>query len=390
MDRLPAAPWGIVGSGSMKTFVVVVLGLHGLIHVLGFAKAFGLAELAQLTQPLSRRAGSAWLVAGLLMLATLGGILAGWQTWWIPAALGAVLSQVLVFSAWTDARFATLPNLIVLAAAVYGFAAQGPLSFRSAYLHATSAQVPGEAAGSALTEADVAPLPAPVRRYVIQSGALGQPRVHQFGATWQGRIRGAPNEPWMSFTAEQQNFLDEPSRFFHMKARKLGMPVDVLHVYQPSGASMRVRLLSLLSMAEASGPEMDRSETVTLFNDISLLAPGALVHPSIAWEPIDSRTARGHLTVGDITVSAVLIFNHAGELVDFVSDDRSAASPDGTAFTPMRWSTPVSAYGRFGPYRVFSAGKGVWDTPSGPFAYIELELESLTINGRDFDPLPVS
>ncbi len=48
----------------MRWIVVGVLALHGLIHAMGFAKAFGLAELPQLVQPISRAMGVAWLLAG--------------------------------------------------------------------------------------------------------------------------------------------------------------------------------------------------------------------------------------------------------------------------------------------------------------------------------------
>ena len=41
-------------------FIVVV---HGLIHLMGPAKAFGYAELPQLTQPISRGMGLVWLLA---------------------------------------------------------------------------------------------------------------------------------------------------------------------------------------------------------------------------------------------------------------------------------------------------------------------------------------
>jgi hypothetical protein len=39
------------------------LALHGLIHLLGFAKAFGLARLPQLTQPIGPLLGLLWLMA---------------------------------------------------------------------------------------------------------------------------------------------------------------------------------------------------------------------------------------------------------------------------------------------------------------------------------------
>lgn len=60
---------------------------------------------------------------------------------------------------------------------------------------------------------------------------------------------------------------------------------------------------------------MNRGETITVFNDLVVMAPGAF-------------------TEGDQTVSAVLALNAEHDLVDFVSDDRTRASADGTTFTP--------------------------------------------------------
>ena len=54
----------------MRWIVAGLLTLHGLIHLMGFAKAFGYAELPQLTQPLSREMGLLWLAAGLLVVAS--------------------------------------------------------------------------------------------------------------------------------------------------------------------------------------------------------------------------------------------------------------------------------------------------------------------------------
>ena len=41
----------------MRSVLAVLLVLHGLIHLLGFAKAFGFAELNQLKEPISRSMG---------------------------------------------------------------------------------------------------------------------------------------------------------------------------------------------------------------------------------------------------------------------------------------------------------------------------------------------
>jgi hypothetical protein len=365
----------------MRWAYIGLLVLHGLIHFMGFAKAFGLADLPQLAQPISRTLGLAWLAAGLALLATGLLLLTASSYWWAVGFAGVWLSQIVIIASWSDARFGTIANVIVLAGVVYGFASDGPLSFHATYLREVRGRLEQPVSPPLVTEADLAPLPDPVQRYLRRTGAVGQPRVHHFKATWKGRIRATAEDPWMAFTAEQYNVPGEPARFFFMDATRTGLPVDVFHAYQGHSATMRVRLLSLVPLVDAKGPEMDQAETVTLLNDLCLLAPGALIDPAIRWEELDARSVRARYTVGSNTVSAVLHFNEAGELVDFVSDDRYAASADGTRFTRQRWSTPVRDYRSFGPRRASTRGEGRWHSPEGEFVYIELELLDLQING---------
>lgn len=354
--------------------------VHGVIHLMGFAKAFGLAELPQLAQSIARGLGVAWLVAALLVIAAAVMCLAESRVWWMVGLAAVVVSQAVIITAWSDAKFGSVVNLILLAGVVYGFAAHGPLSFRAEYTRQIQARVDLASAPSLVTKEDVAVLPAPVQRYLRMAGAVGQPRVHHFRATWRGRIRAAPDDGWMGFTAEQYNFLNEPARFFLLDAARSGLPVDVYHAFHNGSATMQVRLASLMPIVSARGSELTRAETVTLLNDLCVLAPAALIDPAIEWESIDSRSARARYTVGDNTVTAVLLFNEAGELVNFVSDDRLAASSDGTQFTRQRWSTPLSDYRQFGPRRVSTRGEGRWHPPTGEFVYVELELLDLRIN----------
>ena len=365
----------------MRWLFVLLVAVHGLIHLLGFAKAFGLAELRQLTQPISRGMGIAWLAAALAMLVTAALVANGHRWWWAVGLGAAIVSQVAIACSWGDAKFGTLANLLVLAGVAYGLASQGPLSFRSEYrsgVRERLARTP--ATPGVVTEEDLAPLPGPVARYVRLSGAVGRPRINDFASRWRGRIRANPEEPWMDFTARQRNFVEGPARFYLMGARRGGLPVDVLHIFRDGGATMRVRLVSLVPLVNASGPEVTRAETVTLFNDLCVLAPGALIDPAIAWDPIDDRSARARYAIGENTIRAVLSFNEAGELVDFVSDDRLAASPDGTGFVRRRWSTPLRDYRDFGPHRAGARGEGRWHVDGGDFAYIEVELLDLRVN----------
>jgi hypothetical protein len=362
----------------VRAAFVFLLVVHGLIHSLGFAKAFGLAELPQLTQPVSRPWGAAWLVAGVLTLVAAALLPLSPRWWWAVGALAVVASQAVILSSWSDAKFGTLANLLLLLGVAHGFAARGPWSLRAEFerdLAFAAKSRPAEL----LTEADLLPLPEPVRRYVRAAGVVGRPRVRSFRARWSGRIRGGPGEPWMAFTAEQLNTLDTPRRFFFMDAVMKGLPVDVLHAFDEGGATMRVRLLSVKTMVDVRGEVLTRSETVTLFNDLCFFAPGELVRPAIAWEPVDAHTARARYTQGPNTVSATLFFDDGGELVDFASEDRNP-SPDGSGGGPVRWTTPVRDYGRVGPARVPRQAETKWHPTSGAWTYGEFTLVGLSYN----------
>jgi len=130
--------------------------------------------------------------------------------------------------------------------------------------------------------------------------------------------------------------------------------------------------------------EPDRSENVTLFNDMCMLAPGSLLSPAIAWEPVDDRTARARFTHAAHTIPATLHFDEQGLLTDFVSDDRSRASRDGRTYTRLRFSTPLRDYRPYGPVRLAAHGQARWHAPApeGEFTYGEFELLEIAYDVR--------
>lgn len=109
----------------------------------------------------------------------------------------------------------------LLLAAAYRRRTRGPGSFRAQFQAEAAAGLARLTdAAPALSEADLAPLPEPVRRYLRAVGAVGQPRVRAYRVRFRGRIRSAPGARWMPFVADQQSFTDPPVRLFWMRARR--------------------------------------------------------------------------------------------------------------------------------------------------------------------------
>lgn len=371
----------------MSAVLVVLLVLHGLIHLMGFLKAFGFAALPQLALPISRPLGVLWLVAAVAMLATGALVYLSPRWWWAVGAAAVVLSQVVIVASWGDAKFGTLANVVVLVAAILGFFSAGPTSLRAEYEREVGRGLARSAPAAPVTEQDLAPLPLQVQRYLRLAGVVGQPRVRSYHIRFTGRIRGGPTAAWMPFVADQYSFADQPTRLFFMRAKMFGLPVDALHMYFGEQASMRVKVLSMVPMVNIAGSALAASETVTLFNDMCLMAPATLVDPKIRWEPVDAQRVKATFTNAGTTIQATLVFDDAGQLVDFVSDDRSALQPDNVTFVKQRWSTPVSKYKSFGPFRLMSFGEARYHPSTGEYAYGEFELQEVAYNPTAMEPL---
>jgi hypothetical protein len=223
---------------------------------------------------------------------------------------------------------------------------------------------------SVIAEQDLATLPEPVARYLRVSGVVGHARVRSLHARFHGEIRSGPNDAWMSFIGEQYNFYDEPARLFFMRAKRGGLPVQVLHRYVGTSATMVARVAGLLTVANASGPEMDQAETVTLFNDMCVFAPAALVDAPVEWTALSTDQVRGEFTNAGHRVSAILTFGEDGRLIDFVSDDRYRLNRKGR-FERVRWSTPIDSS---------VGGEAWWHTEEGTFPYIRFSVDAIEFN----------
>ncbi|MEO7130096.1 MAG: DUF6544 family protein [Dermatophilaceae bacterium] len=379
------------GRDTVRRLVGVLVVAHGLLHLLGAAKGLGWATVTALTQPIGAVTGAVWLAAALLVV-TAGVLLTiSAPRWWIVCAVAAVISQAVIVTSWSDAKAGTVINVLLLGAAVYGWAAQGSRSLGSEYRRRVSAALSTpppttpDGSGQVVSEHDLAALPSPVAAYLRRTGAVGQPRVTSFRARIHGRIRATATSVWMPFTGEQVNTYGPGScRLFWMDASLHGVPVDVLHVFLGAAATMRVRAASLIPMVDAAGPQMDKAETVTLFNDLCVLAPAALLDADVTWTGLGPDRVHATFTRGQQTVDADLIFDEHQDLVDFVSDDRMAGSSDGKSFTARRWSTPLTAYRDVGQRRLATHGDARWGgpAPDQPFTYLELTVDDIEYNPR--------
>jgi hypothetical protein len=363
----------------MRLAFAALLTLHGIIHLPGFIKGAGLAEIPQLRGHITVWAGWWWLCAALLLVVTAALWLASARSWPWVACAAVVISQLLIFRSWGDARAGTLVNLIILIPTALGIAEFRSGSLRSTFEREAARLVATSAAPRALVaDSDLASLPQIVQRYLRRAGVVGQPRVRNFHLTFDVQMRGGPDEPWFHGTAEQYEAFHPPVRLFYMRASRSGVPFDGLHRYVGDAATMDIRVLGLYRVQYLAGAEMTRSETVTLLNDMCLLAPAALLEVPVVWEPIDDRAVRVRFTNAGHTVEAVLTIDAEGDLVNFTSEDRSRAIDGG--MVPRPFATPVRRLGTMAGARVVVEADATYTEDGREWSYGRFVLTSLAYN----------
>jgi hypothetical protein len=363
----------------MKIIFVLVLVIHGLIHLMGFAKAFSYGSITQLTQEISKPIGILWLTTALLFMVTTFLFLRQKYEWSIVGIIAVIISQILIFLVWQDAKFGTIANVIILVAAVLSL---GNHNFEHSYQQDVRANLKRVEALpiEMLVEADLKPLPEPVQRYLRYVGVLNKPKVKNVRIVFDGKMRDKGKE-FFPFISEQYNFFDEPTRLFFMKAKMFGLNVPGYHKYSNAQATMDIRMFGLFPIVKQSGEIMNKTETVTLFNDMCLMAPATLIDKRIQWQESEPNSVKATFTNQGISVSAVLYFNEQGQLVDFQSNDRTAISD----MKQHPFYTPVSAYQNVDGVNIMSYGEAIYQYPDGKFTYGEFFLREIDYNPDYFD-----
>jgi hypothetical protein len=358
-------------------FILITL-THGLIHFVGFTIAFKYVNFTQLSSEISRPIGILWFVSGMLFIVSSILYILEKELWVYFGFLAVILSQVLIINSWQNTKFGTIPNVIILVILIIGFFR---IKFRNEYRSKVDIGLKQtkNTPNTILTEADIKDLPMLVQKYIRYVGCIGKPKVNNFRADFEGKIRSHDKPVWMQLTSQQYNFIQIPTRLFYLDAIMNYLPVAGFHCFKNGKAFMDIRLLSLFKVQYQSGEVMDISETVTFFNDICVMAPAALIDKRIKWLEKNGNSVKVSFTNNHITISAWLYFNDNGELVNFISDDRSALLANGKTIK-LQWSTPMKDYKIIDGFNLASYAEAIYRYPEGEFVYATFSLKHIKYN----------
>jgi len=354
-----------------------ILFMHGLIHLMGFVKAFGLAEISQLTQAISKARGILWLICAILFCTGVIVLLARREWWWMLIAPAVLLSQVLIFIYWQDARFGTIANLIALAGCIWGY---GQWSFEQRAQEQVAALLPASLnPAQEMNSQMLAQLPPLVQRWLQTTGIPEQEIIQTVHLYQKGEMRTSPDGKWLPVEAEQWFSVQPPGFIWIADVGGSGfMQFRGRDLYQHGSGHMLIKAYALLPVVNTSGEEINQGTLVRFLSEI-IWFPSAALAPYIAWEQISERQAKATMTYGEVRASGTFIFDESGRVIAFEAP-RYYDRKEGATLENWFIAIQPESYRTFEGISVPTKASVTWKLEDGDYTWYQLEVTDIAYN----------
>lgn len=357
-------------------FLVLVL-VHALIHVLGFVKAFGFKEVKELSLFISKPFGLLWLLTALLFLLYAILYLSGSKWGWILGLSAVLLSQLLIIVFWKDAKFATIPNLIILFVALM---AMGSFFFTEIARKERKKIIEQSSFSNdqSLSGEDLRSLPAPVQRWLRTCGIVGKPPITLARVEQEAKMKlREDQEDWMEATALQFTTIDRPA-FIWTTDVKMN---DLLSFkgrdkFEEGRGEMLIKLNSLIKIVDAKGEKIDQGALQRFLGEM-VWFPSMAMSPYISWEELDDLSAKASMEHQGTSGSGTFYFNEEGDFIRFTALRYKGGDEEAKKH---EWVLDVEEYSDFEGIRIPSKMTASWMLESGKWTWLDLEIKDIVYN----------
>jgi len=361
----------------LRYIFAFILLIHGLIHLMGFVKAFKLADIQQLTQSISKPFGILWLITAVLFVAAGALFLFQNNAWWIVAIPAVVLSQFLIFGAWQDAKFGTIANVIALLGIVVAIA---NWNFQTTAQQEKEALLSKAKSQTEIVKRDMlAGLPPIVQTWLERSNVIGKEKAQTVHLQQTGEMRTSPDGKWMPFAAEQYFTTNPPGFIWTANVQMMpGVSLAGRDLYTEGKGHMLIKVLSLVPVADAKGAETDQGTLIRYLAEICWF-PSAALSDYLTWEQLDSTSARATMRYGEVSASGVFSFNENGDMQSFEAN-RYYDRPEGA--TLERWHVETITTAELNGTRMPVQSEVTWKLADGDYTWLKLEITEISYNGN--------
>lgn len=225
-----------------------------------------------------------------------------------------------------------------------------------------------------VTEAHLIGLPEPVQRYLRGAHVVGKQAVRAVRLKQKGFFRRGLDQKWLPLVAEQYYTTQPPAFLWYGTIRPFPLvSISAKDVFSEGHGNMLVKLLSLVTLADARGPEADQGELVRYLTEI-VWFPTAWLSDYIQWQAVGGRSAKATIRCQGATAAAVLHFNDKDELTQFTAE---RYREENGRYVLGQWLIHCGGYEEVNGVRIPLKGVAAWKLESGDFSYFRGEITEI-------------
>ena len=168
---------------------------------------------------------------------------------------------------------------------------------------------------------------------------------------------------WQRFRAVQELWAEEVR--FCWRARFRLFRVE--DSYRDGDGRLDARLLGLVPVVRARGPELSLGEAYRYLGELPWVPPARTLNPALEWRELDAATHEVATTVGDARAVVRIALDEHGDAVSVSAVARPALEGKRTVERP--WGGGFSDYRTQGGLRIPTRGEAWWDLPEGRRPY---------------------
>lgn len=350
--------------------------VHASIHLMGFGKGFYVTDIKQQVLGISKPIGLLWLIACVLFMVSLVLYITS-KKWFYIAFLATILSQFLIITAWQDAKFGTIANVIIL---LVSLSALGNDMFQ----HMVNKEIvklysrDRKQNSQTITKNDIETLPHIVGKWLNTSGVLGREKSENVYLEQKGLMRTTPNGKWMSFDAKQCFNINNVSFIWSVTVNAMPMINLVGRDKLVDGeGEMLIKLAGLIPVVNEKKNLKINSGAMIRFLSEMCWFPSAALSDYISWKELDGNRAKATLTWKAKSVSGVFSFTEEGSLLSFEANRYYGGGIDAKE---EKWFVQIEDYETFSGIKIPNKSKVIWKFETGDFYWLKLEITDIKFN----------
>lgn len=226
---------------------------------------------------------------------------------------------------------------------------------------------------------DLAGLPEPVQRYFKYAIRDGQEYIKFVRLKQIGEFRMKENQPWMPIKAEQYFTTEDPAFIWWVKLTMAPFIwIEGRDMYYQGRGNILIKILSTITVADATGSEMDISSLIRFLSEAPWFPTALLPSDYIEWKEIDSNSAQAVIKDNGYTALAIFTFNEQGEITKLVSNDRYREL-DGKYFKE-KWTAYYRNYQEVKGMKIPTEGEVEWNLSDRDLQYAKLKITDIQYN----------